>query len=54
MVLSDMAKRGLECGAWIDWCNNQNKDKGKRKKCYPYEQIRVRYILRAVYHNKNM
>ena len=49
MVLSDLAKSGLESGAWIDGYNNQNKDTKKK----PLRKIRVCYFFRAVYHSKN-
>ena len=48
MVLSDLAKEGLESGAWIDEYNYQNKDKNSITK-----SMSLFVFFRAVYHSKN-
>ena len=47
MVLSDLAKGGLESGVWIDEYNYQNKTKKELYK--KYESV----FSSAVYHSKN-
>ena len=47
MVLSDLAKGGLESGVWIDEYNYQNKDKNNITKSMSL------LFYRAVYHSKN-
>ena len=48
MVLSDLAKGGLESGAWVDGYDFENKDKH-----FTITKIRVCYFFCAVYHSKN-
>ena len=48
MVLSDLAKGGLESGVWIDEYNYQNKDKNELYK--KYESV---FFFSAAYHSKN-
>ena len=47
MVLSDLAKGGLESGVWIDEYNYQNKDKNNITKSMSL------LFYRAVYHSKS-
>ena len=47
MVLSDLAKGGLESGVWIDEYNYQNKDKNNITKSMSL------LSYHAVYHSKN-
>ena len=47
MVLSNLAKGGLESGVWIDEYNYQNKDKNNITKNMS------QFFFSAVYHSKN-
>ena len=48
MILSDLAKGGLESGVWIDEYNYQNKDKNSIMK-----SMSLLFFFRAVYYSKN-
>ena len=45
MVLSDLAKGGLESGVWIDEYNYQNKDKKKLHEKYESVMFSVQCII---------
>ena len=47
MILSDLAKGGLESGVWIDEYNYQNKDKNSITKSMSL------FFFRAMYYSKN-
>ena len=47
MILSDLAKGGLESGVWIDEYNYQNKDKNSITKSMSL------FFFRAMYYSQN-